>query len=46
MMASRLFGFAGSSSNVANAMKKGIIKAIQNGIIIDKDGRLIIKENI
>jgi hypothetical protein len=43
--ASRLFGFARSGSNVENAMKKGIKKAILNGLITDKDGRLIIIEN-
>jgi len=44
--ASRLFGFARSGSNVENAMRKGIKKAIQIGLITDKDGRLIINENI
>ncbi len=43
---SRLFGFSRSGSNVDNAMKRGIQKAVLMGIITVKEGRLIINEKI
>ncbi len=41
----KLFGFARSGSNVEMAMKRGIEKALLNGTIIEKDQRVIFKEN-
>ena len=40
--ASKLFGFARSGANVEIAMRKGIAKAIGNGFVLEKDGRIII----
>lgn len=38
---SRLFGFARSGINVEIAMKKGITKAIANGYVLEKEGRVV-----
>ncbi len=42
--ASKLFGFARSGTNVQIAMKKGIAKAVERGFVMEKDGRVVIKE--
>jgi len=41
---SRLFGFARAGTNVEIAMRKGINKAVINGYVYEKDGRVIYKE--
>jgi very-short-patch-repair endonuclease len=40
--ASKLFGFARSGTNVENAMKKGIVKAVERGLVTEWEGRIII----
>ena len=39
--ASKLFGFARSGANVEITMRKGIAKAIGNGFVLEKDGRVV-----
>lgn len=43
---SRLFGFARLGTNVETAMKNGIFYAIKQGFIFEKDGRLIIHDEL